>query len=116
VPVIVGMKTSQDELLNEKRLINDDISNLNVILKIVQNAKQTEIYDLITQISVENDEYVLYLKSENKYIYLGDGSDMTNKMMYAQIIVQNEKGKSGKAMINGDLDSGFKPYFSEGEI
>ena len=116
VPILTGMSTSQDELLKEKRISSDDISKLNVILKIVENAKKLEIYDLITQINTENGEYVLYLQSEKKYIYLGDGSDIVNKMMYAQIIIQNEKGNSGKAMINGNLEEGFNPYFSEEDI
>ncbi len=116
VPILAGMATSQNELLNEKRLVSDDITKLNVILKIVENAKKLDIYDLITQINTENDEYILYLESEKKYIYLGNGSNIVNKMMYAQIIIENEKGNSGKIMINGDLDNGFNPYFSEEEI
>lgn len=116
VPILTGMATSQNELLNEKRLVSDDITKLNVILKIVENAKKLDIYDLITEINTEDDEYILYLESEKKYIYLGDGSNIANKMMYAQIIIENEKGNSGKAMINGDLDNGFNPYFSEEDI
>lgn len=116
VPLISGFETSQDELLNGTRLISDDISNLNAILKIVENSKTMDIYDLITEIIIEDNEYILYLKDEKKYIYLGNDSNLTNKIMYAQIIIENEKGNSGKAMINGDLDNGFKPYFSEEDI
>ena len=113
VPVIFGVNTTQNEFLNNKRMADTDIANLNVILKIVDNAKSLEIYDLITNINIENGEYILYLKDKKKYIYLGDGNDVTNKMLYVKEILKSEEGKSGKIFIDGNLNNGFKPYFRE---
>ncbi len=112
VPIIEGLVTSNEELLNNKRVNNEDISTLNTILKIMDSAKNIEISSKITTINVEDPkDYILYLKSEKKYIHLGDGTNLNNKMLYVQIILQDEKGTKGEIFVNGDLNNGFKPYF-----
>ena len=114
VPMLQGMITSQEDLLNSKRLNTQDLIKLNTIIKIMDSVKSIEIEDKITTINVENtNEYILYLKSENKYIYLGDASNLNNKILYIQMMLKEEKGNSGIMFINGDLNEGFKPYFRE---
>ena len=114
VPVLQGMTTSQDELLNSKRLNTEDLNKLNTIIKIMNSARSIEIDNIITTINAEDtNEYILYLKSEKKYIYLGNASNLNNKMLYVQTILEEEKGNSGIMFINGDLNEGFKPYFRE---
>jgi len=34
-------------------------------------------------------------------------------MLYIQRILENEEGKTGTIFVNGNLSSGFKPYFRE---
>ena len=116
VPIIEGLHTSQNELLNSTRLVSEDISYLNTILKIAENAKKLEIYSLINKIIIENNEFVLYLPNEKKYVYLGNNADITNKMLYVKAILEKEKKNSGKIFVNGDLNDGFKPYFREEKI
>lgn len=116
VPILEGMKTKQDNLINGTRLCKEDILYLNTVLKIITNAKKLEINDLITKIIIENNEYSLFLQSENKYAYLGNSSDITNKMLYIKAILGQEKNKSGKIFVNGDINDGFKPFFREEKI
>ena len=113
VPIIEGFNTTTDELLKNTRISDNDIQRLNTILKIVDNAKSLKIYDLITNINIENNEYIIYFKSKKKHAYLGDGTDITNKMLYVSEILNKEDGNSGKIFINGNLNAGFKPYFRE---
>lgn len=113
VPLIEGFTTEQDTLLNGKRLVNNDIKLLRVILRIMETAKTSEIDKLISKISVKNNEYILELSKENKLVYLGDATDLTNRMTYVKIIVDKEKGKTGKAFVDKDINNGFKPYFRE---
>ncbi len=114
VPVLEGINTNQDSFLNEKRVVSEDITILNTILKIMGSARNIEIDKLITNITIEKGkEYILYLEKEKKYIYLGDASNVTNKMLYVQTMLKEEKGNSGKILVNGDLSGGFKPYFRE---
>lgn len=113
-PMLQGMTTKQEELLNSKRLNEEDLNKLNTIIKIMDSIKSIEIEDKITTINAENtNEYIIYLKSENKCIYLGDASNLNNKVLYIQMMLKEEKGNSGIMFINGDLNEGFKPYFRE---
>lgn len=113
IPLLEGLKTSQEDLLNKKRISEKDIDSLNVFLKIVQVAKNLEVYDKISKIIIENNEYVLYFEGEEKFAYLGNGNDITNKMQFIKIILEKESGKAGKIFVDGDLNSGFKAYFRE---
>ena len=114
VPIIVGLSIKENEMMSEKRLKTEDLEKLNDIIKIIDSAKAINIDKLITEINTENKEnYVLYLESKNKKINIGDTTNLTNKMLYIQKILENEEGKSGTAFVNGDLGAGFKPYFRE---
>ena len=116
VPIIEGLQTEQDTLLNGKKLSDKDIEALRIILRIMETAKSAEVSKLISKISIQNNEYILEMKKENKIVYLGNATDLTNRMTYVKIIVDKEKGKSGKVFVNGDINSGFKPYFREETI
>ena len=114
IPLIVGLSTKEDELMNEKRLKTEDLEKINNIIKIVDASKAINIDNLITEINTEDkSNYVLYLESKNKKINIGDTSNLTNKMLYVQKILENEDGKTGSIFVNGDLSAGFKPYFRE---
>ena len=114
IPLIVGLSTKEDELMNEKRLKTEDLEKINNIIKIVDASKAINIDNLITEINTEDkSNYVLYLESKNKKINIGDTSNLTNKMLYVQKMLENEEGKTGSLFVNGDLSAGFKPYFRE---
>ena len=59
------------------------------------------------------EEYVLEMENQKKQVFLGDSSNITNKMLYVQTILKSEKEKSGKIFVNGDFNNGFKAYFRE---
>ena len=113
VPIIEGFQTEQDTLLNGKRLSNKDIEVLKIILRIMETAKSAEIEKLISKITIQNNEYVLELKIENKLVYLGNATNLTNRMTYVKLIIEKEKSKEGKIFVDGDINNGFKPYFRE---
>ena len=116
VPLVEGFTTDQDTLLNGKRLINNDIEKIRTILTIIETSKAIEINDLISKITIQNNEFVLELKKENKIIYLGEANDLTNKMTFVKTMLEKEKGNTGKIFVNGDINKGFKPYFREEKI
>lgn len=109
-----GFDAKEDELINEKRLKSEDLEKINNIIKIMDASKAINIDNIITEINVENKEnYVIYLESKNKKINLGTTEDLQKKMLYIQRILENEEGKNGTIFVNGNLSSGFKPYFRE---
>ena len=68
----------------------------------------------VTSIDIsDKSNYSIYLNGEKKRVYLGDGSNLSNKMLYVQAIIEQEKGKEGEIFLNGDLNNGFRPYFRE---
>ena len=117
VPLLEGYKTSQDSLLNEKRLSEEDLEKLTTALKIIEAMKSINKEDLITSINIEKqEEYILYFEKEKKYVYLGDASNLSNKMLYMQTMLKKEKENEGIMFLNGNLNSGFKPYFREEKL
>ena len=114
VPIIVGFNIEENELINKNRLEVEDLEELNKILKVLDSAKTINIDSIITEINIENkDNYYLYIESQNKKIYIGDTSNLTKKMLYIKKILEEESDKSGTIFTNGDISSGFKPYFRQ---
>ncbi len=116
VPFIEGLETDQNDLLNGTRVWKEDIDHLNVFSKIVNNAKSLDLYKLITKVVYKDNEYSIYFQKEKKYAYLGNGTDITNKMLYIKTILKQEEKNSGRIFVNGNLNDGFKPYFREEPI
>lgn len=111
--ILEGYRTTEEQLINSKKLCAEDIKKLAKVQKIKEalegSIEQTEIS---INIEKEND-FIIFIKSENKKIYIGDTTNLANKMLYVNKILEKEKGHSGIIFINGDLNEGFKPYFRE---
>lgn len=111
-PIILGY--SSQELLPGKRLNEKDLEKLEDVIKIIENCKKIEIYDIITNINISNeDEYIIYLENMRKLIYIGNSNNLANKMLYIKDILEKEEGKEGKIFVNGDFTEGFQAYFRE---
>ena len=63
---------------------------------------------------VEN-EYILKLDSLNLTINLGNATNIKDRMDYVKSIIERENGKSGIINVNGNLNEGFEPYFTENQ-
>lgn len=112
-PIIYGYETNEEELIEGKRLNDSDLDNLGTILKIIESSKKIDISDKITYINIKEGKFILYLESENKLIYLGNCSNLANRMLYAKDILDKEKEKQGKIFVDGNFSNGFLPYFRE---
>lgn len=111
-PILVGYST--ENLYPGERLNEKDLEKLEEVLKIVENCKEIEIYDKITSINiVDANEYILYIEEMKKLIYIGDATNLANKMLYIKAILKEEEGKEGKIFVNGDFSEGFQSYFRE---
>lgn len=109
---IVGFNINEENLQNLKRLEEEDLEKMENILHIMEDAQKINIKEKITKIETE-DEYILYLENQNITINLGDvtTSNINDKMLYVQAILQAEQEKPGTIFVNGNLNEGFKPYF-----
>ena len=112
IPKLKGYKTIEENIKLGNRLEAEDIDNLKVISKILDVSENYEIKQYISNINMENSSnYILYLKSENKTVYLGDTANLDIKMLYLQSIIEKEKDKTGTLHLNVDFRNKY-PYAS----
>ncbi len=114
MPVIQGATTSESDIVPGNRLNTEDLGRLEQVIKIMNATKEAGLDGQVTTIDIgDKNEYSIYLNDEKKTVHLGDASNLSNKMLYVQAIVEKEKGKEGEIFIDGDLNNGFHPYFRE---
>ena len=114
LPIIYGIKTSEENITAGNRLNEEDLVSLESILKIVSALKDNALYDEVTNIDIsDKNDYSIYMQEEQKTIHLGDTSNLSNKMLYVVAIIEQEKGVEGDIFVNGDFNDNFKAYFRE---
>ena len=112
---ITGMEITEENIEKKKRLENEDLNTkLENILHIKEEANKIGIYDQISEIQVKN-EYILTLNSLNLKINLGSATNIKDRMDYVKSIMEKENEKSGTINVNGNLNEGFIPYFTENQ-
>lgn len=114
LPVIKGASTEENNIIPGKRLEQKDLEKLEVAIKIMTIAKENELDEKVTSIDISNkNEYILYLESEKKTVYLGNQENLTTKMLYTKKIIEKESGNEGTIYVNGDFTNKFKAYFRQ---
>ena len=114
LPVIQGATTAEEEIVAGNRLNQEDLKRLESVIRIIDSAKENGLDTNITSIDISNkSEYNLYLESDKKTIHLGDATNLTNKMLRVQAIIEAENGIEGDIFVNGDFNNKFKAYFRE---
>jgi cell division protein FtsQ len=115
LPIITEYKTEEDKIVEGNRLINEDLENLNNVLKITEALEEIEIpKNKITSIDIsDKEDYTVYIEEEKKTIHFGDISNLNSKILYVKAMIDQEKGNEGEIFVNGDLNGKFKPFFRE---
>ena len=114
VPVIQGIKTSEENVVEGKRLETEDLEKLETVIQIVTIWKTNNIEQVINNIDItDKNEYKLYVEQEKKTIYLGDKSNMNNKILWVQAIMNDNKDLEGEIYVDGDLNDNFRPRFKQ---
>ena len=114
LPIIQGIVTPEEDVVLNKRLCKEDLEKLEDVIKIMDIAKENGLEDKITYIDIKDkSQYCIYMKDEDKKIYLGDKTNLSNKMIYVVALIEKEEGKAGEIFVNGDLNNKFQPYFRE---
>ena len=113
-PILTGFEANGEQLLKIKRLDGKDLSKLGDVLKIAETSKSYSLYEYINKIDVtDSKDYIIYMEELGKLVYMGNSSDLNNKMLHLREILKKTEGKSGSIFLNGNLNDGFKPYFRE---
>ena len=114
IPVIKGLATSEEQIIEGQRIKEEDLENLEIFIKIMNTFKDNNLDNLVDVIELtDKNEYIVTMEKEQKIAYLGDKSNLSNKIRYLQAIIEETKGKVGEIFVNGELNNKFKPYFRE---
>ena len=114
LPIIYGLQTAEENIIAGNRIAETDLTSLETILRIMNAMNDSGLSEKVTSIDISTkNDYSIYMQEEKKTIYLGDGSNLSNKMLYVLAILEEEKDIVGEIFANGDLNNGFKVYFRE---
>ena len=106
LPIIQGISTNDEEISAGKRLNTDDLSKLETVIQIMNICKNYEISEKVSKIDItDKNNYIVYMETEKKVIYLGDESNISNKMLYIPTILKENKEKEGNIYIDKDKDT-----------
>ena len=112
--ILQGIETPEEQVVEGKRLNENDLKKLEDVIKIMNAAKEYNLDTKVKSIDISNkNEYSIYLEEEKKKVYLGDSTNLSNKLLYVNAIIEKEKEKTGEIFANGDLNQKFKVYFKE---
>lgn len=113
-PVIRGISTEQEQIVEGNRLNDDDLEKLETVIQIMNICKSYELDTKVSSIDVTSkNDYILEMDEEKKTVHLGNDSNLNNKMLYVPAILTENKGKEGTIYLNGDINNNFKPRFRE---
>lgn len=113
VPIILGCTTDLSNVKENHRLDEVDLHKMNKVVQIMEIAKNQNMENLMTKIDISNEKnYTIYLDTEQKIAYLGDGTDLNTRFLYIKAILKEQQGKAGEIFVNVDLNSEYV-YFRE---
>lgn len=111
VPVIVGFTTDLNTFKVGNRLDMQDLKKMNMVIKILETAKNVELSEYISKVDISNTkEYKIEMESLGKTIYLGDATDLNSKMLELKEILHKTQGEAGEVFLNVDLNT-QRAYF-----
>lgn len=114
LPILYGLQTAEENIVVRNRIAEADLTSLETILRIMNAINDSGLSEKVTSIDISNkNDYIIYMQEERKTIHLGDGSNLSNKMLYVMAILEEEKDVAGEIFANGDLNSEFRVYFRE---
>mgnify|MGYP004507096215 CR=1 FL=1 len=114
LPVIKGISTQQEQIVEGNRLNEDDLEKLEIIIQIMNICKSYNLDNKVSSIDMtDKNDYIMEMNEEKKIIHLGNEKNLTNKMLYVPAILKENEGKEGTIYLNGDINVDFKPRFKE---
>ena len=106
-PIIDGYMTKEEEIKPGNRLNTEDLEKLDTVLKIMEAANSNEIAKMITHIDItDKNNYILVLEQQGKTVYLGNASNINDRMLLLKEILSLEEGNSGEVFLN-DINNVF---------
>lgn len=113
LPIIKGYKTEEKDIVTGRRLCNEDLEKLSVVLKIIELAQSEQILDKITEVDIEDEnDYKLIMEKDQKTVHLGNCSMLEERILWVKTILNEIKELPGEIFVNMNLNS-ERPFFRE---
>ena len=113
LPILQGLATEGSTYTAGNRLEKEDLNKLTILYNIMEVAKTNEISNYVTRIDIENIQNIkLIFESKNKTAYIGDDSNLLDKIVITKKILEEEEGNAGEIFVNMDLNKG-NPMFRQ---
>ena len=113
LPILQGAATETSDFVVGNRVCTEDLEKLSSLIRIMEIAKLNEISSLITRIDIENKQNIkLIFETKDKIAYLGDGTNLINKIPLVKKILEENESKAGEIFVNMDLNK-ENPIFRE---
>lgn len=113
LPILQGASTETSNFATGNRLCMEDLEKLSTLIKVMELAKVNEISSLITRIDIENKQNIkLIFETKDKVAYLGDATNLIDKIPLIKKILEDNESKAGEIFVNMDLNK-ENPIFRE---
>lgn len=115
LPIIKGYKTEEKDIVTGKRLCNEDLDKLSIVLKIIEFSQSEQILDKITGIDIEDEyDYKIIMEKDQKIAHLGNCSMLEERILWVKTILNEIKDLPGEIFVNMNLNSErVEPFFRE---
>lgn len=101
LPILKGIVTDLSTLEMGDRILDEDLSKFNDLIKIVDGIKNNNIEAKLSNIDIlDNNNYVLEFEEENKTAILGDTSNLSTKMLWIRYFIEQRKEEKGIIHLN----------------
>lgn len=109
LPMITGFSTSTDNIKEGNRLNIEDLKKLEDVIKIIESAKSSALFDIITTIDIsESMNYKLTIESELKTVQFGEATNINIKLLKIEELIEKEKGVEGEIYFQNSEKTVFR--------
>lgn len=113
VPILTGFTTDLSNIKAGNRINSEDLKKMSMVIKICQTLSNNGIVENLSKIDMSNERnYTLFFDNEGKKVYLGNGADLSTKVVVLKSILESSSDKSGEIFLNVDLNT-ERAYFRE---
>jgi len=108
-----GYSTDIASVKTGEKILEEDISKLNEMDKILEALETQDLKRLVTYVNIADEkDYQVYMQEEKKLIHFGNLEMLSEKVLYVKAILEKEKGNEGEIMVNRNLNEKY-PYFHQ---
>lgn len=106
--IITGISTIRENIIEGKRLEDDDLERLQNVIQIKDAMNNIETNKELSSINITNkSNYILIFEKEGKEVQLGNMNNLSSKMLYMKYILNEEGEVPGTIYLNQE-----QVYFS----